>query len=259
MRTQKALYEYALIAGVVYADHPTNNCFVEATQQHIEIPKHKLVPLLAEDVDYRWKPQILERWTSDHIPRPDNLGRYIGDDGVTYLTCTYDNVLPQIALTWKELWQTLDNNEDMPVPIGLYLELLAVLPRAFLPPNEELGIIQLKRDPSSSNEPEDLVAIRGTDFTRIPQIMASLYHLLNGSCVYEMAAIVVSVVGSEPSTGHFSVVGHSLGGGAAQYIVHDHAKHQWRQNTNVNFSAYSFNSIGIEPLVENTAPLSLYS
>ena len=263
-RTQHTLYEYALIADAAHGHPSSNSCLVEATQRRLSMPRLHRVPLLPEDIETRWKPQILERWRAEIFLQPSDIGRYIGDDGVTYITCAYDDITPQLALTWTEFWRTREN-EDAHSDIGVSLRVLAVISRTTLPPDEELGVIRLSRDPPSSSEPEKLVAIRGTDFTKIPQIMASVHHLLSGSCVYELAALVVSEIGHEVSSGRFSVVGHSLGGGAAQYVVQDYAQHPWRnpanrQNYNVTFAAYSYNSIGLDrSFVGDVDPSILYS
>ena len=58
--------------------------------------------------------------------------------------------------------------------------------------------------------------------------MSSLNDLMSTSCVFEMAALVSSVVGNEVCEGHYSVVGHSLGGAAVQYIVRDFHRHPFR-------------------------------
>ena len=244
--TQKALYEYALIADAAYGKPISNSCRVKADKQPIALPEYHQFPLLSEDHEteghkIKWKNQILEYWRPDLFPKPNEMGQYISDDGITYITCSYDGITPQLALTWKKFQRTLEN-PDAPIEIGIRLKILPVISRLLLPPNEELGIIQLNRNPPSEDEPEELVAIRGTDFTKIPQIMASMYALLSGSCVYEMAASLVKFIGSSLSAGRFSVVGHSLGGGATQYIVQNHIN---RQNSNVTFSAYSFNAIGL--------------
>ena len=230
-RAQQALYEYALISEAAYGQTPSNSCPVDATPSRIEMPDVEKRPLLSNMIDTKWKPEILERWQANHLGRPNKMGRYIGEDGVTYVTCTYDDLEPQFALTWTEFRRTRED-DDEPSKIDVYVEIRPVIPTSSVPRSEEIGIIRLRRDPLSNNIPEELVAIRGTDFTRIPQIMASLHHLLSGSCVYEMAAIVVEIIGNALSTGRVSVVGHSLGGGAVQYIVRDHTFHPWRNPTN---------------------------
>ena len=268
-RTHQTLYEYSLFAEAAYGSTPTNICVQERTGRRIDMPVAENRPLLPSEVDSIWKPQFNERWQTDTLPRPDNIGRYIGDNGVTYVTCTYDDPAPQFALTWTEFRRTL-GDDDAPSTIDVHIEIRPVIPRSVLTraepsPDEEIGIIRLTRDPSSTNGPEELVAIQGTDFTRIPQIMVSIRHLLSNSCVYEMAAIVVDVTGDSISAGQISVVGHSLGGGAVQYIAQDHTRHPWRNptkrpNANVTFGAYSFNSVGLDSSsASDTVPSTLIS
>lgn len=251
-RSQQTMYEYALIADAAYGGQPpANNCCVEATRQRITIPDVEQHPLIPQHIDTKWRSQFLELWQAHPLPRPDNMGRYIGDDGVTYVTCTYDAITPQFALTWTELRRTLQGDDALS-EVGVHLQVRAVTPRAILPADEELGLIRLTRDPRSSNEREELVAIRGTDFTQIPSIMTTIHDLLDESCVYEMAAIVVDVIGDEHPTSHISVVGHSLGGSAVQHIVQDYTIHPWRHPENrrassSTYSAYSFNAVGLKP------------
>ena len=267
--TQQTLYEYALIAEAAYGPTPTNTCVQERTGRSIGMPIAEKRPLLRREIHSRWIRLFDELWQSDRSARPDSIGRYVGDNGVTYVTCAYDHLVPQFALTWTEYWRTL-GDDDAPSRIDVHVEIRPVIPHSMITregqfQGEEIGIIRLTRDPSSSNGPEELVAIQGTDFTRIPQIMASMRHLLSDSCVYEVAAIVVDVTRGSISNGQLSVVGHSLGGGAVQYIVQDHAQHPWRnptqgQNANVTFGAYSFNSVGLDsPSASDTDPSSLIS
>ena len=261
---QRELYRYALISEVAYGQRPSNMCLVEESNQQIVMPEYELFPLLPKHVETIWRPQILERWRANSHRRPDRIDRYTGDDEVTYITCTYAGTTTRLVLTWKEFIRMIER-DGAPSDIGAYLQVLPVIRSVDLPPSEELGIVKLTLDSDPGRESEELVAIRGTDFTRIPQIMASVNNLLGGSCVYEMAAVVISVIGENVATGRFSVVGHSLGGGAAQYVVEDHTRHRWRnpanrQHAHVTFRAYSYNAMGIDGSSKaNLARSGLYS
>ena len=260
--TQQILYEYALIAEAAYGQPPSNSCYVEQTSSQISMPDHQQFPLRPEDIE-SWKNWILERWQSELHP-PEEPGKYNGDDGITYVTCAYDLNIPQLALTWTISRQYQENTE-IPLIDVIIPEIRPVIPHTMLPVNEEIGIINLRREPSSPNETEELVAIRGTNFTKISQIMTSLRGLLRSSCVFEILAIVVSDIGSRTSASSISVVGHSLGGAAVQYIVLDHDSHPRRnptnrQNSNVKFTAYSFNAIGLDhEFAEKANTSDLYS
>ena len=260
----RALYEYALFAESAYGQSESKSCFLEASGQQIISPPHRKLTLLPQKFDERWKPQILERWSHRSISRPEKIGRYIGDDEVTYVTCDYDGTIsPQLVLTWTEFRRTQENGEPLP-DVDVVFEISVMTPKNILPSREELGLVRLRRDRQSGNEAEEVAAIRGTDFTRIPLIMASINDLLSESCVFEVAAIVVDYIGGRMSNGRISVVGHSLGGAAAQYIVQDHAQHPWRNPANrpvssVTFSAYSFNAVGLDPHVGGADPSTLHS
>ncbi len=260
---QERLYEYALIAEAAYGKKPKNSCAVSSTGSRIGMPEVEVHRLLPREVDTKWKLLFYEHWPSERLPKPDNMGRYLGDNSVTYITCTYDYPMPQFALTWTEFQRAEEEK------VILHIAIHPVIPISMLAASiplskDEIGIVRLRRDPSSDGKSEELVAIQGTDFTRIPQIMTSMQHLLSKSCVYEMAAIVVAVVGGSKSASQISVVGHSLGGGAVQYIVQDHTRNSWRnpanrQNSNVIFGAYSFNSIGLDPSYASATELTYLS
>lgn len=263
--THRALYEYAQFAESAYGQTESNSCFLEVSGQRIGSPPHRTLTLLPQDFDERWEPQILERWPDGSISQPESMSRYIGDDGVTYVTCDYDGSIgPHLALTWTEFWRTQENGEPLSF-VDVIVEVVIVAARWILPSREELGLVRLRRDSLSESGAEELVAIRGTDFTRVPQIMASIGDLLSESCVFEVAAIVVDYIGDNLSDGRISVVGHSLGGAAAQYIVKDHVQHPWRnpanrQTSTVTFGAYSFNAVGLDHRhVGNADPSTLLS
>ena len=91
-------------------------------------------------------------------------------------------------------------------------------------------------------------------------------NLMSASCVFEMAAIVSYVVGREVCEGRYSVVGHSLGGAAVQYIVQDFHRNPYRNPSNrpildtcssVNFQGFAFNSIGLDPHSASLVPEGL--
>ena len=260
---QERLYEYALIAEAPYGKKPKSSCAVNSTGSRIGMPEVEVHHLLPKEVDSKWKPLFYEHWSNGRLPKPDNVGRYLDDNGVTYITCTYDYPMPQLALTWTELRQAKEEKVILQIAIQPIIP-VSMLTASIPLSTEEIGIVRLRRDPSSNGKSEELVAIQGTDFTRIPQIMTSIQHLLAKSCVYEMAAIVVAVVGGSKSASQISVVGHSLGGGAVQYIVQDHTRNSWRnpanrRNSNVTFGAYSFNSIGLDPSYTSATELTYLS
>ncbi len=262
--THEALYEYALVAESAYGQSASNSCLLQTAQRRIQASPHRKLALLLEDVEEIWKPQILERWSDRFIPRPDNMGRYVDDDGVTYVTCDYDNINPQLALTWTKLRRTQENGEDSSL-VDVILDVVVVVLGNILPSGEELGLVRLTRDPPVGDAAEELVAIRGTDFTQVPQIMASVNDLLGTSCVFEVAATVVDYIGDGMPNGRISVVGHSLGGTAAQYIAQDHTQNPWRNPANHEdstgaFGAYSFNAVGLDnDHAGNADPSSLHS
>ena len=182
-RQQKTLYEYALVAERAYGEIHAGHCLVERTQERIEAPGYNSATLLQnEDID-TWQDQFSERWRADS-PRPHQLGRYPGNDGRTYLTCSYDNFEPQFAITWARTAFSALGPDGINLPVTALIPIIVpVVGVGLLPPDEELGVIRLRRDPAPEIEQEELVAIQGTDITRFPQIMASLNDLMASSCV----------------------------------------------------------------------------
>ena len=83
---------------MAYGDDPSNTCILKDNIPLIETLLYNPQPPNLSDVNNRWLPEFAERWRSNNPPT--NVGQYVGDDGVTYLTCSYYNFDPQFELTW---------------------------------------------------------------------------------------------------------------------------------------------------------------
>ena len=255
-----SLYQHSLFAQMAYGDAPSHICHNQDSTRLAHTSKFHSQPLLLADAKGRWIPEFRERWRQGDPPT--NIGQYVGDNGVTYLTCSYDNFDPQFALTWATTTFDALGPDQVPVSVTLLNpSVLVVASAGLVPQDEEIGVVRLSRDPPAADgQPDELVGFQGTDITRIPQLMSSLNDLMSNSCVFEMAAIVSSVVSGEVCEGQYSVVGHSLGGAAVQHVVRDFDTNSHRDPSrrstnleacnNVRFIGYAFNSIGHD---DNTA------
>ena len=250
-------YQHSLFAEMAYGCPPSNTCVGKNDKLLLKTPNYTSQPLNLSDANNRWLPEFSERWRRDQQP-PSAPGQYVGDNGVTYLTCSYDNFDPQFALTWATTTFDALGPDQTPVSVTLFNpSILVVASAGLIPQDEEMGVIRLSRaPPAEGGQPDELVGFQGTDITRIPQLMSSLNDLMSNSCVFEMAAIVSSVVSSGMCEGQYSVVGHSLGGVAVQHVVRDFVTHPHRDPSlrskelapcnKVEFVGHAFNSIGID-------------
>ena len=257
---QRSLYEYALIADMAYGESRPGSCRVEATGEKIELRRPHEISLLPEPTRNRIVGNVGELLGSRE-PRTDVI-RYYGDDEITYLTCSsYDDDL-HLALA-PTLFRRPLLGDDSRVIVVLDIAVLINLQHLgdWKSPDEELGVVRLYRSESRNGDPEELVAIRGTNIWKIRQIWANLNDLFEeeGSCVFRMASVVVEVVEQDLSTrgNSLAVVGHSLGGSATQYVARENAT---RQSPNAMFSAFSFNGVGIDAnSVDKFSLSSLYN
>ena len=195
---------------------------------------------------------------------------YVDDNGVTYLTCPSETFEPQLALTWRERRTPAptDEEEAFREKVDVLLYVAAIIPKGLvgtLPKAEQLGFVDLTRVPplSGSNGVEQMMAIKGTKLPSLlqklfpelkptggdsgEQIMASVNDLIGKSCVFPISADVVSYYSYDPSISHLSVIGHSLGGAATQYVAKDRASTSGDYSSrNYTFKAYAFNAVGLD-------------
>ena len=240
---------------MAYGHTPSNTCLDRDESPVVDTPQYHSQPLNLSDASGRWLPEFKERWRP--APSPQNVGQYVGDNGVTYLTCSYDNFDPQFALTWATTtFDALGPDQTTISVTTLNPSILVVASAGLIPQDEGMGVVRLSRVPPAADQPDQLVGFQGTDITRIDQIVSSLNDLMSNSCVFEMAAIISSVVSSEMCEGQYTIVGHSLGGAAVQHIVRDFHTKPDRDPSNrstmqstcnsVSFEGYAFNSIGLD-------------
>lgn len=263
--TQRTLYEYALIADIAYDQRPLKACYVQGQMnQSIKPPFYAISPLLEQRTLKEWNDLFRENWPSEGDPpaTPPEITEISTVGNVDYLGCVRDNTTPLPALA-ANLLERVRQTDDAPRALLLILEITVFVPRTLLNvwlEDEEMGIITLPQGTVSGHYDDQLVAVQGTDFTRLPQIKASLNDLLGGSCVFTMASIVVDYHRRQLSDGSLVVVGHSLGGAAVQHVAHHQDTQGDRHGSRVEFRGYSFNGVGLdEASAKQVTSSSLYS
>ena len=242
--SQRSLYQHALIAEAAYgrqiaggtASDPAAHCYDSTTgirTAYDGLGIGTSVVLLPPIVSTQWQGLVNEL----------QLRRYYNpQNGVTYLGCSEERDI-DLAITWTDVLRFLGDDATARVVV---LEVVLVIADAILPDAEQLGMTRLVRlEPAP---PTEWFAIQGTDFTQHQQVESSVQDLLDGSCVFDVAAIVVGSLREQAPSHLFSVVGHSLGGAATQYIANDRAvrlqQFGARRRDSVD-AYYSFNSVGL--------------
>lgn len=175
-------------------------------------------------------------------------------DGPRYhLTC--HGPLPTVELAIRldvmdvSVYQSGEGKLVAPTPHVL-MEVDVVVPKSFIPQSildvipEELEVAEAtivdSNNPDGHTKP--VVLIRGTDLSSDhiwPQLSASLKGVLESSCVFPAASMLVTMMrlrrGEDP---RFLLTGSSLGGTAVQHVA-IYQRLPW------GFDAYSFNGLGV--------------
>lgn len=275
--TQCALYEYAQLAELAYGWGPANMCTVEDTVAQVGIPNDQILRVLTH-LDW-YGIAVLD---GGHIAAEEvvdlhghPLDLYEGNDGVTRLACRREEDV-RLSISWREFL--------VRSALYIYFDIKFIAPRDELTGNlEEAEVINLNRiGPSDSPMPgpEQVVAIKGTHFNRVPEVMASANQLLepSGSCVFSVAATHVAKTAEDLIQGdrgfisngewhrveRIAVVGHSLGGTASQYVgaiaanLDGYADRLGSYRD--RFYTYSFNGVGLsEQFIGSTRASHHYS
>lgn len=236
------LYQYSQFAQVAYGETPDNACQHTRLQRSAAdaLQETRVVPLTRD---------VAERLDLD-LPGNPRIAVYEGDDGVHYVTCRRDELVPVLAISWYLTFRP----RVEPVDLIVLLQVVRLVQNRGGALTEELGLVRRDR---GGTAPERLLAIRGTDPRRWPQLMATVMDLLDRSCVFEVAA---EVVAREENrwTGRVSVVGHSLGGSATQFVARHRSTKSAALPATGGFRAYSFNGIGLAGSAANLRRLHSY-
>ena len=256
--TQCALYEYAQIAELAYGPGPANMCTLSNTGAQVGVATDQI--LVLPDVLEMHRIYIREGVRHPRFD-PDRFELYQGEeDNVTRLACVREEDV-RLSITWREFL--------VRSTLYIYFDIKFIAPVRVLVGNvEEAEVINLSRIRANNETGEEQIqAIKGTAFHKIPEVMASANQLLepSGSCVFEVAAGFVAdrvehimeegdgayiLNGERHPVSRFAVVGHSLGGTAAQYIaatVEGSNEFSRRLGRYRNaFNTYSFNAVGLD-------------
>ncbi len=240
--TIEALYESALIAD--YAFSKNGNELKNECSGHVTYPWDDstnsivlyTVPFRSSNIESFW--DLVE----------DNEGYYNKNDDTVYLTCRSEKKMERLSVTWKNILLGVGENDTFrAVRRALLFEVGFIVTRAssLFSMEEAVGVEHVRND-----DGEEYFLIKGTNPHKLKEWQASLQDLFSadGSCVFDIAATV---------TGRFSnqivwpgnslvVAGHSLGGSVTQYITADRTHNQERYNPNIQYSAHSFNGVGLD-------------
>ena len=253
--TLEFLYRYASISNIPYEGKASGSvCTIRASERQIAPSEDSIMIPSTKRASC-----IARKYTT-----------YVDDHGVTYLTCPSEAFDPQLALTWRERRKPAPSNEEEVFReiVDVILDIVAIIPKSLfekLPKAEQLGFVDLTRVPplSGGNGTEQMMVIKGTKLPSLlpklfpelrpiggvsgEQIMASVNDLIGKSCVFPISAVVVSFYSHDPSISHLSVIGHSLGGAAAQYVAKDRASTLGDYSSrDYTFRAYAFNAVGLD-------------
>ena len=212
------LYEHALMAGVP-SRQSSHSCRVTKSEVlGLDLSGFEEIgPSIVSILDFPEHPFYYDR------------------DGVSYLACQSSDS-GYYALI-RAVWWRLVNGDDVSLVVGLHI-MVGVDPEL---PDEELGF-ELRRGNSQGSEPEVLLAVRGTD-PRVPeQVYANITAAKGKSCAMSFMIDFVQRLSDRLNAKVLTVVGHSLGGVATQYIARD--GNLKRVST---FNAYSYNASGVNP------------
>ena len=154
------------------------------------------------------------------------------DPDTTYIMCrSKQTITDRFAIAFRYIHDDANNR--------LSLEARAVILVAASEVDEELrlksiGFWTTDKTPSR----EELLGIQGTDVLHLPHWKASIEHLIDNACVFDLAVgVAVEFFDSfqVPDIYVPAIVGHSLGGAVAQHVTIE-----------AGIPAYSFNSIGVD-------------
>ena len=269
-----ALYSYAALTeyafkGTTYncVDHPHQN---EDEPHHISADVY-LEPLFESDDE-------VVSWAEEGI---NGTVAYSTDDGAYILACQQQGLEVPIFIgfriqrmlrigTYYEIVARYNENEatwyvhepkEGAEMIFSFQPFLAASPSIFSELSNLIGErIQTQRlrlvTPRTEHVEEDIVAIRGTQFTMrilntLKELNASFQDIVDSSCAFSMAAILVRNNHDGFDANRLSITGHSLGGAVAQFVAYDRRKYPDLYRIK-NFGAYAFNAIGIKEKMYDT-------
>lgn len=239
----ETLLRYAGLAGIAYGDPGEIYCLDPKNDNSETPPKPNDCPSEIEKVTVNTLP------ISKYIDRSrDNEGskgiEILKDNstGEEFITCSSgEGLLERIAIAIN----FVSRNDEISI-----LPKIAIVVSQIPTKYEELKVVTLQQEGSEGS----VFGIQGTNFWRFKQIRTSIQKLIGNSCAFDVVVDVARNFFSDcrnksiTKMDTYSIVGHSLGGAVAQYVAHkfgDSTGFMTECNNDVNFQAYSFNSIGM--------------
>ena len=252
MSYHERLYVNALVAEIAYSGSvPSASCTISVDGSS------RMIDLDDQDIEIISSAQVLNNDTLAIVQRDlrqlgwnYNIHKYVGEDEIAYVGCGSPTAGPSLSL-YVSLEKVLRKNTNSSNSIVSWLAKVGIrLGRELLVGvEEEVGVTKLALD--SAGTTDDVLTLRGTDFTRLQQVSSSLRDIMGDSCVFDVAALVVK---HDHATD--SVIGHSLGGAIAQHTANELDCGRTIERYIVS---YSYNGIGLDQTTPSLSCLHSYN
>ncbi len=246
------LYVNALIAEIAYSGSvPSDSCTISVDGNS------KTIDLDTQDIKIISSAQILNddmlvivQNGLNQLGWNYNIHKYVGEDDIAYVGCGDPTAGPSLSL-YVSLEKVLRSSTNSSNPIVSWLAKVGIrLGRELLVGvEEEVGVTKLELD--SAGTSDDVLTLRGTDFTRLAQVSSSLRDIVGDSCVFDVASLVVK---HDHVTD--SVIGHSLGGAIAQHTAKEL---NCGRTIDRDIMSYSYNGIGLDQTTPSLSCLHSYN
>ena len=251
-RVHETLLEYAVLAAAAYrtddqwsSESLPDECPLEVRRRIENNPIR--VEAIPDSILNAAKDALVQRAQECRMPEPK-----IEFEGKN-VTCATGNVFQRLSLAFRYF-----SGSSKILTVDPTVRLLSgsgTLLKVFT--KEEIEEMKIERKGTG----ETIYGVQGTDITKLVKAIkhfnTSIQQLTEGSCLFDFAVEVskhfftshgLTDAGESSSTN--AIVGHSLGGAIAQHVglQQDLQTLIRRHDREATFRAYSFNSIGVNPV-----------